>query len=141
LKKLDIGQTITILANVGVVAGILFLAYEIQQNNKFLAAQARSVLAANRISANDMLLLPENLSVQFKASSGLELSEEEIYRLTTIANSLLVRWEAEYKEFAAGMFAREDLLVEGYRSRYASDAFIRSVYESRLASALGDSPR
>jgi len=32
LKKIDLGQTITILANVGVIAGIIFLGIEIQQN-------------------------------------------------------------------------------------------------------------
>ena len=40
MKKIDIGQTITILANVGVIAGIVFLAFELRQNNSLLAAQA-----------------------------------------------------------------------------------------------------
>ncbi len=36
MKKLDLGQTITILANVGVIAGIVFLGYELRQNNLYL---------------------------------------------------------------------------------------------------------
>jgi hypothetical protein len=33
MKKIDLGQTITILANIGVIVGIGFLAIEIQQTN------------------------------------------------------------------------------------------------------------
>jgi hypothetical protein len=41
MKKLEIGQTIQILANVGVIAGIAFLGLELRQNNELMAAQAR----------------------------------------------------------------------------------------------------
>jgi hypothetical protein len=40
LKKLDFGQTITILANLGVIAGIVFLGIEISQNNAWLEAES-----------------------------------------------------------------------------------------------------
>ena len=42
MKKIDLGQTITILANLGVIAGIVFLAVELRQNNALLQAQSRS---------------------------------------------------------------------------------------------------
>jgi len=41
LKKIELGQTITILANFGVIAGIVFLGIELQQNNDLMEAQAR----------------------------------------------------------------------------------------------------
>ena len=37
----DLGQAISVLANIGVIAGIIFLAVEIHQNNDQLEAQAR----------------------------------------------------------------------------------------------------
>lgn len=40
MKKIDVGQTVSILANFGVIAGIVFLAVELRQNNEFLAAEA-----------------------------------------------------------------------------------------------------
>jgi hypothetical protein len=43
MKKIDLGQTITILANVGVIAGIVFLAIELQQNNALLETEIRSI--------------------------------------------------------------------------------------------------
>ena len=39
--KIDLGQTIGILANAGVIAGIAFLALEIQQNTAVQEAQMR----------------------------------------------------------------------------------------------------
>ncbi len=41
MKKLDLGQTISILANIGVIAGIVFLGFELRQNNVQLASQSR----------------------------------------------------------------------------------------------------
>jgi len=41
MKKIDLGQTIGMLANIGVVAGILFLAIELQQNNELMDAERR----------------------------------------------------------------------------------------------------
>ncbi len=41
MKKIELGQTIAILANVGVIAGILFLAIELRQNNEALGLQSR----------------------------------------------------------------------------------------------------
>ncbi len=40
MKKLDLGQTLGILANVGVIAGIVFLGVELRQNNELLMAEA-----------------------------------------------------------------------------------------------------
>lgn len=41
MKTLDLGQKIGILANLGVIAGIVFLGYELRQNNENLLAQSR----------------------------------------------------------------------------------------------------
>lgn len=40
MKKLELGKSIQILANVGVIAGIAFLALELQQNTKQLELQS-----------------------------------------------------------------------------------------------------
>ena len=45
MKKVDLGQAITILANVGVIAGILLLAYELNQNQRMMQAQTRSQIS------------------------------------------------------------------------------------------------
>jgi hypothetical protein len=56
----DFGQTITMLANVGVIAGIVFLAFELCQNNSLLRAQASYNLLQNRIEyRGDIVRDPE----------------------------------------------------------------------------------
>ena len=41
MKKSDVGQAITVLANLGVIAGIVFLAFEQRHNNELIAAEGR----------------------------------------------------------------------------------------------------
>jgi len=53
MKKIDLGQTITILANVGVIAGIVFLGIEVQQNSTqieraTIAVAAQAVFELNQ---------------------------------------------------------------------------------------------
>jgi hypothetical protein len=40
MKKIDVGQVISILANIGVIAGIVFLVVEIQQNTAAIRSQS-----------------------------------------------------------------------------------------------------
>ena len=44
LKKIDLAQSIGILANIGVIVGIIFLTVEIAQNNDQLASQTRNTI-------------------------------------------------------------------------------------------------
>jgi hypothetical protein len=53
MLALDIGQIITILANLGVISGIALLMMEVKQNNRLLAAQARYGLRQYR---NDIVV-------------------------------------------------------------------------------------
>ena len=43
MKKIELGQTITILATFGVIVGIAFLAVELAQNNELLELDFRYV--------------------------------------------------------------------------------------------------
>ncbi len=41
MKKINLGQVIQIAANVGVLAGLLLLAFEVNQNREIIQAQTR----------------------------------------------------------------------------------------------------
>lgn len=43
MRKLDMARTITTLANLGVIAGIVVLAVELNQNNQLLKMEARAL--------------------------------------------------------------------------------------------------
>jgi hypothetical protein len=48
MKNIDLGQTIQTLANIGVIAGIVFLIFELRQNNAALESQSRMSHAEGR---------------------------------------------------------------------------------------------
>jgi len=55
MKKFDLGQTISILANVGVIAGIVFLAIEVAQNTESLEETRNLAIAqAQQDRASDL---------------------------------------------------------------------------------------
>lgn len=56
MKQIDIGQTISILASIGVIAGIVFLGLELNQNNRLLVADAVSTSLEARIALQDLAL-------------------------------------------------------------------------------------
>jgi hypothetical protein len=45
MKKIDLNQGVNTLANLGVIAGIVFLALEINQNSEMMRAQTRNEVA------------------------------------------------------------------------------------------------
>ena len=57
MKNIDLGQTLGLLANVGVIAGIVLLAYELHQNRQMMRAQTRNAISETLIG---LLTLPTN---------------------------------------------------------------------------------
>lgn len=112
---LDIGQLVTIGANIGVIAGLVFLALEIRQNNKFLAAQARYSLRQYRSDIADSLMLPHVLEATHKRARGEQLSPEQKSTGLMVALKILELWEWQYGEYAAGMLKRSELPVGAWR--------------------------
>ena len=63
---LDFGQVIGIIANIGVIAGIVFVAVEVRQNNRLLEAQARYSLRQYRSDIADTIMTPHILEAAHK---------------------------------------------------------------------------
>ncbi len=130
MKKLDLGQTITILANVGVIAGIVFLAFELQQNNALLEAQARSDQLNSR--AAPILLLLNNIDIaplEYRASVGEPLSPEEQYYYRRYVIYTFIQWEWQYGEYRAGTLSRENLPTAGWRVVAGGSPMWRDAWE------------
>ena len=77
MKKIDLGQTFQILANVGVIVGIIFLAVELRQNNEQLRLQSYQAWVAANMELN-MAIIEPSLSQIFDAglSGSTNLSKE-----------------------------------------------------------------
>ena len=122
MKKIDLGQTITILANVGVIAGIVFLAVELRQNNTLMAAQARF----NQLSAQveSHIILAENPDLAWalvRANNNEELTPEEEASLQYYVRSVFTKMQWTYGEIPENARPLErwrKISAEPYRRRF-----------------------
>jgi len=91
MKKIDVGQMVTILANVGVLVGILLLVYELNQNRQMMQAQTRSAIAQTLIDLQrDEANSSELSGIFVKVDAGEPLSPVE-------ARQYRARWVATFR--------------------------------------------
>ena len=100
MKKLDVGQTVSILANLGIIAGIVFLAFEIAQNNDLLASQSRANLFEMRATMQrDFFVNAGGIAdLIYKEQEGEELTDGELRRLVARRAFVLLNFEMMYEE-------------------------------------------
>ena len=103
MKKINLVQTITILANLGVIAGIFFLAVELHQNNRLLDAQVSYNLLLHRTrSSNEIYFNPEFAAFRFKVESDEELNPVEQFRYAARGKGNVLGFEWEYLQYRSG---------------------------------------
>lgn len=116
----DVGQIIQVAANVGVIAGIVFLAFEIRQNNDLLAAQAREALHASRRDINLLVAsTPELAEVVDKCNRHDPMTDSEKLRLEALQRSVLVTMEWQFEEFSRGRLSLKDIKVDGWSATFS----------------------
>ncbi len=119
MNKIGLGQTIQILANIGVIAGIVFLAFELRQNNEALQTQAllerqdvRRVILARRQDN------PAIVSATVKALREEPLSDEELFVLEEENLLRLVNWEITVMQVIDGLLSEDAIPAAGWRSEF-----------------------
>jgi len=104
LKKLELGQIIGILANVGVIAGIIFLALQIRQGNELMQSEASiAYVEMRRDGLRNRGQDREHLRSIIKSWNGEELSQLESLSLDFYHWSTFVNWEWEYGQYVDGI--------------------------------------
>ena len=109
ITSTKVNDWLTLIANVAVVGGIVFLAVEVSQNNELLRSESRQALVAN-----DLLSLTqgvENADVYVKLVSNEELSAEEQLRLSFIFALDMRNREFEYFQYVNGLLDEETWLT------------------------------
>jgi len=142
LKKIELGQTITILANIGVIAGIVFLAVEVRQNQISLDEANAINRASSSATALEYLnefrtslAQDEQLAdIWLRGSSGSELSPVEQVRFFNLCETLLWGVVASHRRFAALGQEREAKGIAGFARGSFQDPGMRECWdENRLA--------
>ena len=107
MKKIEVGQLINILANVGVIAGIVFLAIEVHQNQASLDEANRINRAASLSTAVEYfngfrtsLAEDEQLAdVWFRGRSGMELDGAESQRFNLLCQTILWTYVMMHEQY------------------------------------------
>jgi hypothetical protein len=131
VKSIDFSNTVQIVANIGVIAGIVFLALELRQNNELMATEGRfnrvSLVAQQfRTLAED----PDLTELRVRAAKGEPLSDVEQRRIegALMATFLILQWEfGEFSEDSPEVANIREVQVRNF----STDASYRRFWNDR----------
>ena len=120
MKKIDLGRLFGILANVGVIAGIIFLGVELQQNNELLRAEAGYSLLQNRIAVRIRILDQSNFTeLLARMSTGQPLTATEEVERNAYFDHNFLQWQWEFQEYLEGRIDDSNMPTAGWRRIFA----------------------
>ena len=133
MKSFDLGKFVKTLANVGVIAGIVFLAFELRQNNELMEAEARfNRVAVSREAYNILSTNRELAEIYVKVNNNESLTEVEHFRFRSSQMRFLINMEWIYREMP----------VDSPERRYAERTMISAMsYELRRQIFLDNTHR
>lgn len=113
MKKLDLGEAVGILANVGVIAGIIFLGFELRQNTS--AVQAATSQGLTEFSASWLSALstdPELAGIWLKAlDDSSQLQGDEALRAAFYQRGQWIRMQNAFNLWRRGSLSDADWAV------------------------------
>jgi hypothetical protein len=131
MKKIEITQVVTLIANIGVIGGILLLAYELRQNNDLMEAEAR--LSRTNMAVEAWRLTAENgelTELRVREGRGEALSEGETRQVDAVVMAVFVLVAWTHKELQEGS-SELTQVREVQRYNFAKFPEYRRVWESR----------
>ena len=108
-----LNQSISLIANLGVLVGIFVLIYEIQQTNVIARAEIRNEIARSQIESAGMYQTPEALEIMSKSQSLEELDDVDKGWFRSAWRREFRSWENVHYQYRVGMFDENEM--ESYR--------------------------
>ena len=108
MKKMDLGQTLSIIANIGVVAGIAFLVIELQQNTRSLEMNGYQELIG-QINTYATLLLERPELSEAARSAPAELSKELAQQVSSMYYLITRQGDLAFYQYQRGILTEERL--------------------------------
>ncbi len=107
MKKIDLGQAIMIVANVGVIASIVFLGFEIRQTQLAMQSQAFQARALDAIAWDFEIAKDENLrKMQYQMDTGKfdpsSVTESELQIAWYLLDGVKVDVDNEHYQYESG---------------------------------------
>lgn len=117
MKNIDLGQTLNTLANVGVIAGIIFLAVELNQNNEFLELEAKATRATIFLDGWEQIASdPALIALMIKDRSNEALTNGEEMQLNAYWMGYFIRREWTYENVPSERDQRANALRRIYQA-------------------------
>ncbi len=130
MKKLDLGQAISILANIGVIAGIVFLGLELRQNNELMRSEASLAQFNVDMERRRMLMDdPELIDIMSRARAGESLTETEEIRLGLFTNTMLDAYRWQFREYQAGRMPDDYLDLRMWHDVWSYQPRLKQQFE------------
>ena len=111
MKKIDAGQAITILANLGVIGGIMFLAYEMRQNtNAIQAYTLQGLMDLSTVYLHDSSTDPEfvRLLERSMTTEPDDVANIELRQMQRIIRGQLFRYQSAFLHWRRGSLGDQD---------------------------------
>ena len=118
-------------ANIGVIAGIIFLGFEISQNNELLAVQVNlAQLSVQRERRSRVIENVDRLAeTVVKDRDGVEISETDVMRLSLHYLDTIDSWEWEFREYQAGRMTADVMDIDNWRTMWSLYPALRASFE------------
>ena len=128
----NLNKWLTLAANLGVIAGILFLAIEIQQNNEALGLQARldreDVI---RAGLQKRMVNPDLLSATARALANEDLNNQDILILNELNTTTLTDFYMVFQQVQDGFLEESTISKNRWRDVYFSYPLMSDTYNQQ----------
>ncbi len=134
MKKVNVGQAMRVLANVGVLVGILLLVYELSLNRQMMKAQTRNAIAETLInlSLNQANSVELN-QIELKVLAGERLTPLEQRRHTQLWRAFFRYWENVNYQYRNGLYDDNEYFAqrEAWKRILLSNRGVRDLWCTR----------
>jgi len=121
MKSERVHGWLTLIANLGVLIGIILLVVELRQNLTTMRAQTRHELSADIVELFSQVAGNEQLaSLRRRADAGEELTPDEAYQYALITRAFFRYWENVHYQFRQGLY--DEVEFERQKAAWASYA-------------------
>ena len=117
--KLDFGQVVSTLANIGVIAGIIFLGVELHQNNELMEIEAERASGEQFLDIiRTVYEVPGFAELLTRKANGETLTEADESKIVAYNITRIEGIQRVYDSYSRGDIAFEDLPVNGWRVQF-----------------------
>ncbi len=110
MKFAEFAQTVSVLANVGVVFGLIFLGIEVYQSNQMNRTEAWNNLIRTGIDFNDAIAQNAELAeILAKSNNRASLTDAEKIRLEAFTAASMQRVWVDYQQINTGIISTGEL--------------------------------